>query len=65
MSKRIVTVVAAGVVVAGIGGSAVFLAAKPTEDTDRVSSRGQPVWTEGGWPFPTDESGGGWSFQWD
>ena len=63
MSKRIVTVAAGVLVVAGIGGSAVFLAAKPTEDTDRVSSRGQPVWTEGAWPFPTDEWGGGWSFQ--
>ena len=63
MSKRILTVAAGVLVVAGIGGSAVFLAAKPTEDTDRVSSRGQPVWTEGAWPFPTDEWGGGWSFQ--
>ena len=63
MSKRILTVAAGVLVVAGIGGSAVFLAAKPTQDTDRLSSRGQPVWTEGAWPFPTDEWGGGWSFQ--
>jgi hypothetical protein len=62
MNKRIVTV-AAAVLVAGIGGSAVFLAAKPTEVTHRISSRDQPVWTEVAWPFPTDEWGGGWSFQ--
>jgi hypothetical protein len=62
MSKRIVTVaVAAAVLVAGIGGYAVFLAAKP--DTHRMSSGDRPVWTEATWPFPVDQWGGGWAFQ--
>ena len=65
MSNRIVTVaaVAAVVLVAGIGGSAFFLAAKPLADTHRTSSRDRPVWTEVAWPFPIDEWGGGWAFQ--
>jgi len=50
VSKRIVTVA----LVAGTGGYAAFLAAKPPEDTDRMSSRARPVWTEGTWPFPVD-----------
>ena len=62
MSKRIATV-AAAVLVAGIGGSAVFLAAKPPADTLRLSSRDRPVWTEATWPFPIDQWGGGWTFQ--
>jgi hypothetical protein len=60
MSKRIVAV-AALVLVAGIGGY--FLAAKPPADTQRMSSRGPPVWTEGTWPFPIDQWGQGWAFQ--
>jgi hypothetical protein len=55
MSKQIVTV-AAVVLAAGIGGYSVFLAAKPPEDTHR------PVWTEGAWPFPVDQWGGGVGF---
>ncbi len=62
MSKRNLTV-AAVVLLAGIGGSAVFLAAKPPADTLRMSSRGQPVWTEAAWPFPIDQWGQGWAFQ--
>jgi len=62
MSKRIVTV-AAVVLVAGIGGYAAFLAAKPPADTHRLSSRDRPVWTEATWPFPIDQWGGGWTFQ--
>jgi hypothetical protein len=62
MRKRIVAV-AAVVLVAGIGGSAVFLAAKPPGDMPRISSRHQPVWTEDTWPFPIDQWGGGWAFQ--
>ncbi len=62
MSKWIVSV-AAVALVAGIGGSAVFLAEKLPADTHRMSSRGQPVWTEGTWPFPVDQWGGGWAFQ--
>jgi hypothetical protein len=61
MSKRIVT--AAVVLVAGIGGYAVFLAAKPPADTQRMSSRDPPVWTEGTWPFPIDQWGQGWAYQ--
>jgi hypothetical protein len=62
MSKRIVGV-AAVALIAGISGSAVFLAEKLPADKDRMSSRGQPVWTEGTWPFPIDQWGGGWAFQ--
>ena len=59
MSKRIATV-AAVVLAAGIGGSAVFLATKASED--RTSPRA-PVWTEAAWPFPIDQWGQGWAFQ--
>src|SRR5215472_9813503 len=62
MSKRIAAI-AAAVLVAGIGGYAVFLAAWPPADAHRTSSRGRPVWTEGAWPFPIDEWGQGWAFQ--
>jgi hypothetical protein len=61
MTKRIVTLAAAALV-AGIGGFAVFLAAKPPEETRRISAR-EPVWTEAAWPFPTDQWGEGWAFQ--
>src|SRR5437879_3845856 len=62
MSKRIATV-AAVVLIAGIGGYAVFLAAKPPADTHGLSSRDRPVWTEAAWPFPIDQWGQGWAFQ--
>ena len=62
MSKRIVTA-AAVVLAAAIGGYAVFLAAKPPADTQRMTSRDQPVWTEGTWPFPIDQWGQGWAYQ--
>jgi hypothetical protein len=62
MSKRIV-IVAAVLLVAGIGGYAVFLAARPLTDAHRMSSPRQPVWTEAAWPFPIDQWGGGWAFQ--
>ncbi len=62
MSKPIVTAAAAALV-AGIGGYAVFLAAKQPADTDRMSSRDRPVWTEAAWPFPIDQWGQGWAFQ--
>ena len=66
MSKRIV-IVAAALLVAGIGGYAVFLAAGPLADAHRMSWRDswrdQPVWTEIQWPFPVDQWGGGWAFQ--
>jgi hypothetical protein len=62
MSKRIV-IVAAALLVAGIGGYAAFLAARPPEDAHRMSSGQRPVWTEGTWPFPIDQWGGGWAFQ--
>jgi hypothetical protein len=54
MSKWILTAV---MLVAGIGGYAIFLAAKPPEDTRR------PVWTEAAWPFPIDQWGQGWAYQ--
>jgi hypothetical protein len=63
MSKRIVTVAAVALVVAGIGSYAAFLATKSPEDTHRVSSGHRPVWTERTWPFPIDQWGGGWAFR--
>ena len=63
MSKRILAATAVGFLVGGIGGSAMFLAAKPSENTRSISAGGQPLWNESAWPFPTDEWGGGWSFQ--
>ena len=62
MRKRITTV-AAVLLVAGIGGYAAFLAAKPPADTHRLSSGDRPVWTEAAWPFPIDQWGDGWAFQ--
>ena len=61
MSKRIAAV-AAAVLVAGIGGYAIFLAKAPG-DSHRLSSRDRPVFTEGAWPFPIDQWGEGWAFQ--
>jgi hypothetical protein len=61
MIKRIATV-AALVLVAGIGGYALFLAAKPPADTQGASS-GEPVWNEAAWPFPIDQWGQGWAYQ--
>ena len=63
MRKRIATLAAALVLVAGMGAYAAFLSAKPREDRPRLSSHGQPVWTEVVWPFPIDEWGGGWAFE--
>src|SRR5712691_12030021 len=63
MSKRNLTVVAAVLFAAAIGGYAVFLAAKPPADSHRMSSRDQPVWTEAAWPFPIDQWGQGWAYQ--
>jgi hypothetical protein len=62
MIKRIVTL-AAAVLVAGVGGYALFLAATPQPDTHRASSREGPVWNEAAWPFPIDQWGQGWAFQ--
>jgi hypothetical protein len=60
MSKRIAAV-AAIALSAGIGGYAVFLAAKPPAAMHPASSH--PVWTESAWPFPIDEWGQGWAYQ--
>ncbi len=62
MSKRIATL-AAAVLVAVIGGYAVFLAAKPPADPPRMSAGGGPVWTQATWPFPIDQWGEGWAYQ--
>jgi hypothetical protein len=62
MSKRIATV-AAALLIAGFGGTAVFLAAKPPAETHRMSSPKGPVWTEATWPFPIDQWGQGWAYQ--
>jgi hypothetical protein len=58
MIKRIATL-AAAVLVAGIGGYALFLAATPPADTHRVGA----VWTDAAWPFPIDQWGRGWAYQ--
>jgi hypothetical protein len=60
MSKWIAAVVAAALVV-GIGGYAIFLAAKP--QSTPVAAAGEPVWTEAAWPFPIDQWGQGWAYQ--
>jgi hypothetical protein len=60
MRKWITAVVAAALVV-GIGGYAIFLAAKP-QDAPIASGR-EPVWTEAAWPFPIDQWGQGWAYQ--
>jgi hypothetical protein len=60
MIKRIVTV-AAVVLVVGIAGYALFLAANP--DPHRMSSRDRPSWTVAAWPFPMDQWGQGWAYQ--
>ncbi len=62
MSKRIATL-AAAVLVAVLGGYAVFLAAKPPADPPRMSAGVRPVWTQATWPFPIDQWGEGWAFQ--
>jgi hypothetical protein len=63
MITRIATLAAALVLVAGVGGYAAFLAAKPPENRDLLASRGGPIWSKVVWPFPIDEWGGGWAFQ--
>jgi hypothetical protein len=62
MSKRIVTI-AAAVLIAGIGGAAVYLAAKPPVEPLGISSGDRQVWTDAAWPFPIDQWGGGWAYQ--
>jgi hypothetical protein len=61
MNKRI-AILAAVVLIAAIGATAAFLAAKSPADNHRLSSRG-PVWTEGTWPFPIDQWGQGWAYE--
>ena len=55
MSKRIVTLAAALVLVAGSGYAAF--------NWQHLSSGDRPVWTEVVWPFPVDQWEGGWAFQ--
>ena len=62
MNKRIV-ILAAALLAAGIGGYAVFLAARPLADAHRMSSPQRPVWTEVRWPFPLEQWGRGRAFQ--
>jgi hypothetical protein len=61
-SKRI-ALLAVAVFIAGIGGTAAFLAAKPPADAHRTSSPHTPVWTQATWPFPIDQWGEGWAYQ--
>jgi hypothetical protein len=68
MSKQIVTVaVTAAVLAAGIGGYAVFVAAKPPADTQDVTTSDatsrELAWMQGAWPFPIDQWGEGWVYQ--
>jgi hypothetical protein len=62
MSKRIASI-AAAVLIAGIGGYAIFFAAKSPADKLPTSSRDRPVWTAATWPFPIDQWGQGWAYQ--
>jgi hypothetical protein len=62
MSKRIASV-AAVLLITGIGGTAVFLAAKPPADALSMASPGRPVFTDAAWPFPIDQWGQGWAYQ--
>jgi hypothetical protein len=62
MSKRI-AMIAAALLAAGIGSTAVFLAAKPPADTLRLSPGDRGVWTDAAWPFPIDQWGQGWAYQ--
>jgi hypothetical protein len=62
MSQRIVSITALAFA-AGIGGYAVFLAAKPSADAPRLASSGRAVWTDAAWPFPIDQWGQGWAYQ--
>jgi hypothetical protein len=59
--SRIVAIGA--VLAAGIGGGAVFLAAKPPADTRLAASGEAPAWSEAAWPFPIDQWGEGWAYQ--
>jgi hypothetical protein len=61
-SKRVATV-AAAVLMAAIGGTAAFLAAKPPTDAHRTSSHHTAVWSAAAWPFPIDQWGQGWAYQ--
>jgi hypothetical protein len=63
MASKRIAIVAAAVLIAGIGGTAAFLAAKPPADAYRSSSRHTPVWTQAAWPFPIDQWGEGWAYQ--
>jgi len=58
MNKRIA--VLAAVLVAAIGGYSVTAL---LGDFRRASFPGERVWSEGKWPFPTDQWGDGWAFQ--
>ncbi len=59
--RKWIAAVAATVLVAGIGGYAIFLAAKP-QDPPPTSAH-EPVWAEATWPFPIDQWGDGWAYQ--
>ena len=57
-------IAAIGAVLAvGIGGGAVFLAAKPPVDARLNSSGEAQAWSEAAWPFPIDQWGEGWAYQ--
>jgi hypothetical protein len=57
------TVAIGAVLGAVLGGSAVFLAAKPPADSQRTSSGEVTAWSEAAWPFPIDQWGQGWAYQ--
>jgi hypothetical protein len=59
--RKWIAAVAAAALVAGIGGYAIYLTAKPP-NTPSTSAR-EPVWTEAAWPFPIDQWGQGWAYQ--
>jgi hypothetical protein len=63
MSKRILSLaIAAAALVAGVGGYALFVGAKPSADAQDAVSR-ELAWNQGDWPFPIDQWGQGWVYQ--
>jgi hypothetical protein len=72
MSKRIASLaIAAAAFVAGVGGYALFVgakpsaesqAAKPSPDVQDAVSR-ELAWNQGDWPFPIDQWGQGWVYK--
>ena len=57
--RKWIAAAAAAVLVAGIGGYAMYRSAKPAP----APAGREAVWTEAAWPFPIDQWGQGWAYQ--